>query len=461
MVLRRFVGSTALIALVALVAPACGSDSQGDDDDDVVADAGVGPDGGGEIDPWGCADVFSQNLVPTYEIEIDQAEWDGLIYDYNHRAENIMAGLDPKPYHPIEFRYGAESYPNAMIRLKGSFSWNPEITDKMQFVVSFNEVSKDGRFHGQRKLVFDAPFYDETFLHERVALSYMRDLGVGAGCANSARLVFNGDYYGLYTQLERIDHEFLERVYPDDPDGDLWKNGVELHNNDTSAGTRRELFFDAASVSELEMLADLDQSVMEWAGEATVPHGDGFWGLSRNYYLYDHATRGFVFIPFDMDASFEWTEYYADPVTWTGFWVEGPSTVFLLVMDDPTWYGRYIDDLEAALDVYDVDVLSARIIEWGEQIADAVDADPNKPFTTGEWEDAVRGMRDYVGPRAIFMRRWLDCNASGEGEDADMDGYVFCNDCDDTVNTTHPGADDVCGNDVDDDCDGRRDEGCP
>jgi predicted outer membrane repeat protein len=40
-------------------------------------------------------------------------------------------------------------------------------------------------------------------------------------------------------------------------------------------------------------------------------------------------------------------------------------------------------------------------------------------------------------------------------------GYVKDNtDCDDTKSTVHPGAREVCGNSIDDDCDGQIDEGC-
>ncbi|MFZ4737356.1 MAG: lectin-like protein [Bradymonadia bacterium] len=45
--------------------------------------------------------------------------------------------------------------------------------------------------------------------------------------------------------------------------------------------------------------------------------------------------------------------------------------------------------------------------------------------------------------------------------DLDFDGYPACgNDCDDGDPNTHPGAMDVCGDRVDQDCDGAVDEGC-
>jgi len=37
--------------------------------------------------------------------------------------------------------------------------------------------------------------------------------GLPSTCANSARLVVNGEYYGLYTNIEYYDHEWQERVF--------------------------------------------------------------------------------------------------------------------------------------------------------------------------------------------------------------------------------------------------------
>ena len=74
---------------------------------------------------------------------------------------------------------------------------------------------------------------------------------------------------------------------------------------------------------------------------------------------------------------------------------------------------------------------------------------------------ALVGMRNLIAQRAAYIDGWLACRADG-GADADGDGFDYCRECDDDDATAHPGATELC-NGLDDDCDGRIDDGitCP
>ena len=72
----------------------------------------------------------------------------------------------------------------------------------------------------------------------------------------------------------------------------------------------------------------------------------------------------------------------------------------------------------------------------------------------------------FVHPLAAETCNFVDDNCNGladEGLDVDLDGFSPCAfDCDDRVEGVHPGAEEVCGNLLDDDCDGTVDEDeCP
>ena len=124
--------------------------------------------------------------------------------------------LPPVP-HVDEFKYGDEVLHNVLIRLKGWSSWWQAQVDnppKMQFVLAFDGVDTHQRFHGSRKVELDMPRIDPSYLRQRVALSYLRALGVPAECANSGRLFINGALYGLLHEPERPDQEFVTRIFP-------------------------------------------------------------------------------------------------------------------------------------------------------------------------------------------------------------------------------------------------------
>lgn len=146
--------------------------------------------------------------------------------------------------------------------------------------------------------------------------------GAPSSCVNNARLVINGEYYGVYVNVERVDHEYLERHF-DEPDGNLYQGGTELKTNEDVADTSdRDAYWAVTDLDQLDALVDLDQAVVAWANDAMLPNPDGYWaGVQINFYLYHHPTRGFLYLPYDEDYAFShlsWNDGpYADPITFT------------------------------------------------------------------------------------------------------------------------------------------------
>ncbi|MGE5786878.1 MAG: CotH kinase family protein, partial [Myxococcales bacterium] len=346
-----------------------------------------------ETYPRPCADIYDPNTLPTFNVEIAQSDWDA-----------IVAGCEAKDqtYYPITFHYGAETLP-AMIRLKGNWSWN---CDKMQFQISFNESDKQGRFHGLRKLVLDAPSYDETLLRERLGFSLMRDLGTPFSCANNARLEINGKYYGLFVNLERVDAGYLKRQFAES-DGNLYKEGRELTTNEETGDTASvDAFWAATTVSELDALVDLEEAVLVWAGLAMAPDADSYWaGVEINVYLYQHPTRGLLFIPYDMDTAFQRCAT-CDPITYEHTqWKR--ELQYQVVMSDVRWCTAFEAALRRARAAYDVAELKRRVETWSGQIAAALAADPNRTFTEQEAAESLASLRTLIEKRAAFVDTWL------------------------------------------------------
>jgi hypothetical protein len=436
--------------------------------DDPAASPLIGPTpGAGE-----CADVFSEDRVTTYEIQIAPSDWEGLVSDFYNMPRNDAANLDIHPYHPLaEFRYGNDVVTDAMIRLKGQSSWRESLEagdnpPKLQFVISFNENDPTARFHGLRKLELDMPRIDRSYLRERVALSYLRALGLPAQCANSARLMVNGAYFGLYTNLERPDQEFLQRMFPGQDEGDLWDGGWGLQTNtDTRSQPkpRMDAWQAVRTTADLVAIADVDAALAEWAGEAMILNSDGFWIGRQNFFLYDHPTRGWLWIPHDLDATIDWIDPRTDPLFYWGkldAW-DKPWPHYAAVINDPATRDRYVAALHHATDAFAAAKLPELVDRYAAQIADAAAADPTRPFTVDQHVAAVKSVREALVGRGAALQEWLACSkAPTAAADADGDGRPFCLDCNDGDPAAYPGATETCGDGRDQSCDGSATDGC-
>jgi hypothetical protein len=378
------------------------SGAGGDLDGGVSEDADAGP-----VVTWPkpCADLYDQDKLPTFELVFSADDLAGLDADC---AGNIQQ------YRPVKLTYDGLTV-DAMVRMKGNWSWNCQ---KKQFIVSFNEVNPAGRFHGLRKLVFDAPWYDRTILHERLAYPFFKKLGLPYSCANNAKVMLNGEYYGVYANVERLDKEYLQRNFIED-DGNLYQGGAELKTNldinDTSDLTALNA---ANTIDQLDASIDLDEAVAEWAAEAMIPAMDNYWaGVEINYYLYHHPSRGFLYLPYDMDLIFGDSAYPGGGPVWPDALISDPITyehpgwlkepVLKKVLANPTWCNRFVEELVKARAAYSPSELAGLVDTWNGQIAQAVADDTHKTFSTAEHVTAVGDLKAFFTARAGVVDAWL------------------------------------------------------
>lgn len=326
--------------------------------------------------PGACHEIYDPDVVPTFELEIAPADWQALMGDF---------AADRNVYHPAIFRFEGEEYSDARVRYRGN---NSRCGEKLQLAIAFHIVNPDGRFRGLRRL--DIDHGSCRVLHERIAFDFAREAGVVAPCANNVRVVVNGEYYGLYANLEHVNREFLKRNF-DLPKGNLYKAGRRKNNEEDPDTSDYKHYRDAADVETLDSLVDLDQAVRMWAVEALLPASDNYWYFGRNYYLYNHPERGFVYIPNDYD--------HAVPLGWNWDWAPMPPgehpTTFVLA--DPYWRGRFLDELAAAHARFRPEWHAERIDRYWAQTRDHIAQDP---FLSAEFSD-----EEIEKLKEVFRRR--------------------------------------------------------
>ncbi len=371
--------------------------------------ATTGPEPADPFTPKECPAIFAQDLLPTFELEISKDELSEL------KSEWKAADEDKTTEHPLKsFKFNDTVVTTATARLRGNDKWWSQ-QGKMQLQISFNTFDKKGRFMGLRKLAFDAAEFNQSFLRDRLSMAVFRDVGLPAPCANNARVVLNGEYYGLFTSIEKVDKELLERYF-EDPEGNLYKrNGgwVKKTNEMDLNIADLEALLAVKTLDQLLPLMNLEEAILEWAAEAVLPDGDGAWAGGLNFYVYNDPKTGFNVIPWDKDATFTRLDFDTDPYTYIKPGNAG-RPFYEIATDDPAWFKKYIEALAYVLEHgYKVEVLQSRIDAWSAQIAAAAAEDPNKPFTTSEHLAAVQEKRTFVAQRHAYLKTWLACWQNG------------------------------------------------
>jgi hypothetical protein len=421
-----------------------------------------------------CPDFLGQTLQ-TFSIDISAADWAAI------QSEFLTTGLlndDDFVQHqavayPIVFHYGAETVGDATIHLRGDSSWREAAAfdgaqGKMQFGIAFDDVNANATFHGISKLKLDMPRTDPTFMRDRIANTWLRSIDIPAACSTSAQLMVNGSLYGLFVAEENIGHHLLAEFFPGNAGGDLWDGGeIPQTNKSNPNAARKQAFWDATTPAALAAIVDVPGSLQSWTAEALLNDADGYWGGDHNFFLYDQGAKGYVFFPHDLDSSLDYLgRFDSDPITWWSVredWELPIPQHYLIVIHDDGMRQQYIEALRAQLGRYDVAALQASIDLAAGQIRAAVTADPHKPtdLAVADFDDAIALERRGIADRATYIESWLACRDRGTGTDGDGDGFIWCNDCRDDRPAVHPGAPEICGNHVDDDCNGVVDDGCP
>ncbi len=336
--------ATLLLAGLALVA--CGSDPAGTGAIDVVPEQGL------DCPPSSGAPVVSLPEPPKFGPPRPPTAGPGYLFDDLAPvrrfdltvAEDDWAWLRDHPLEeswvPATLDHAGQRFEGASVRFKGSYGSLVSCVDadtgevtcrKLSLKVSFNEADPDGRFHGVRKLVFNACQRDDTCLRERLSYALFRRAGLPASRAVHALVSVNGGPASLYLLVEHIDREWLEERY-DDPDGNLYKEAwpratdpavyqAKLVTNEAEGDVSRLVAFakalaaapEGALGEHLSLWIDPFAMARYFVVDQMTNNWDGIWKFycqgpycgNHNFYLYDDpSSRRFVVIPWDLDHTF-------------------------------------------------------------------------------------------------------------------------------------------------------------
>jgi len=267
-------------------------------------------------------DVFLQNEVAEVHISLSVNNLNVLLGD----------SLYTDYHFPATFYYYSSAHndtiQNVGFRVRGNTSRS---ANKKSFKVSFNEYTQGKKFKGIEKMNLIGQHNDPSLLRYWMSLTTLTNNNLISSRSSYIKLYINGQYKGVYLNVEHIDDEFLQKRFIGDDQGNLYKctwgadlkylggnpsyyyGAYELKTNKAANDYSELIQFiqtlnsisDADFPCFIEDNFEVELYLQTLAAEMIIGHWDGYAFNKNNYYLYQQPSNGkFVFMEYDMDNTF-------------------------------------------------------------------------------------------------------------------------------------------------------------
>lgn len=267
-------------------------------------------------------DLYDTTVLRSIFIEFENADWESELEDFHGTDIDVVATLT----------VDGKTYPNCGIHFRGASSYSMVPAGyKRSLNVSIDMVDEDQNLLGYRTLNLLNGSGDEsmmsTVLYSHIARKY-----IAAPKANFVRVVINGENWGVYTNVQQFNKDFLKENYDSDK-GARWKvsgsprggGGLDYRGNDPASyqhpyeqksGGKKSLaklielcrIVDQTPADELpaalEPIVDVDELLWFLAIDNGLINSDGYWIRASDFSIFLDKDDRFHFIPHDMNEAF-------------------------------------------------------------------------------------------------------------------------------------------------------------
>ena len=233
-----------------------------------------------------------------------------------------------------------KTFKDAGVRYKGNSSYaSSQNSLKRPFKFDFDQYVKDGKLFGQTTLNFSNNFADPSQIREAVSYDIFRQINVPYARTAFVKLFLtisgkhDKQYIGLYTMVEQVDRNFLNRHFGNDngllvkPEGsnglpyqgdnwDAYKDRYDPksgHKGVEGEKAKKQMiafvkFFNQVEGADfkkgIESYLDVDEFLRFLAGNAALSNLDSFLSMGHNFYMYlNPANNKINFIPWDLNMA--------------------------------------------------------------------------------------------------------------------------------------------------------------
>ena len=266
-------------------------------------------------------ELFALDNFLEVKIQINPLIWDRLRYQYRDITKERKPGEAFKSnyaYLPAQLSINDEDLGEVGLRKKGLIGSSS--TQRPSLKIKFNHSKKRRKYLGLERLTLNNNIQDPSLVKQYLCYKLFRKAGLPAPRCNFARVYVNGQYLGVYTNVESIRKPFLKRAF-NDSDGDLYEGMIndfregmyETFEIKDGAGKKMKSIARAVKalskdgddqLTELGQAIDIDQFINFWVLEIITGHWDGYNGNLNNFFVYSSSEdKRLRFIPWGTDGT--------------------------------------------------------------------------------------------------------------------------------------------------------------
>lgn len=267
--------------------------------------------------------LYDAQTLRTFFLEFEDADWEKQLAEFKNTDVEI----------PAKVTVDGKVYPDVGVHFHGmsSFMMVGE-GQKRSLVLSFDYAHPDQQIGGYNRLNLLNSHEDPTFLHSVLSLKIAREY-MPAPKANYARVVINGESWGLYVNQQHFNKDFLKENFgttqgarwkvPGSPmgrgslaylgeDAAAYKTIYEIKTKDDPKSwadliklckVLNETPADKLQAA-LAPLLDIDGALKFIAWDNALSNGDGYWTRTSDYSIYEDDKGRFHVIPYDANETF-------------------------------------------------------------------------------------------------------------------------------------------------------------
>ncbi|MEN9312311.1 MAG: hypothetical protein RIT42_417 [Bacteroidota bacterium] len=319
--------------------------------------------------------VFPQDQVNELEITIGADNWTAIRsnmkalygFDFGSGGMGGPPGTFPTTepdYVQTTVKFKGKTWQHVGFRLKGnstlSTAWRSGIY-KLPFRLDFDKFEdvqpsiKNQKFYGFKELSFSPGVKDNSLIREKLGSDIFRMAGMPAAQSAFYKVYIDFGagmkYCGVYCGLELPDDKMVIQQLGEDA-GNLYKPESKLatfiqtefeKKNNELAGDFGDVsgFVKALQSTKrssdvvawrtgLEAIFNVDHFTKYLAINNAIVNWDTYGVMAHNYYLYNHSTKGLMWIPWDHNESFS----KSPGITGTTGGPTGPGNALSLTMNE-------------------------------------------------------------------------------------------------------------------------------